>query len=338
MNQEGGRGDAGRIDGRQLEEAVDALVESDDAYDPETVRTVLETATEDGVVRWSAVEDELAHASKVVSTPETRAELASMELEEAREAAESVADLDVVRTRLDAFESRLATIERRVDGLGNDLQRLLDRSNEPGALFEVASGTRALVDEANDVQRAADELQLDVEEFRRWLGDADVRFDDLDADADALESALDELAAAADRLASPAGDDAPESPGDETDAPPSGPDAATTWADATLRTRVMELLLDDLRGELSELRRWADRDGVGGDRGDELRARLDDLDARRATIEDRLDERARPAWRERYGTQVREFEADLAEFEPPVDWGEVQAELRSHLSALEPQT
>jgi hypothetical protein len=66
--------------GRSLDDAVDAVVNRDESHDPDEVRRVLSSVTEDGVVSTDAADDAVAHLSKVVSTPETRTVMCSLEL------------------------------------------------------------------------------------------------------------------------------------------------------------------------------------------------------------------------------------------------------------------
>ena len=312
------------VDGLPLPEAVDAVVRRDATPDRKTVRRTLERVAEDGVVSQAGVDAALGQLSKVVSTPETRLEFAEMELEDAEDAAEPVADLDVVRSRLDTFEARLAAVEDRVDALGTGLQRLVERANDPDDLFTLAVGIRRLTDDANEVHRAADDLKLDLESFQRWLDDPSDRYDELAEDVDALERALADLDGVTDEIAS-----AVERDGDADGIAPD-----VTWVDATMRGRTLDLFLADLRAELADLRRWDGRIEATHDRADEVAARLDALDEQLTDVADRLDDRARPAWRDRYGDRLTALESALAEFEPPVVWGDVQAELETHLAEV----
>ena len=120
------------LTGRSLDDAVDAVVNRDESHDPDEVRRVLSSVTEDGVVSTDAADDAVAHLSKVVSTPETRTELAAIALADAKEAAEPVAHLDVVQARLDQYQTRLDELEAYVPDLGEELQVALFRLREPG--------------------------------------------------------------------------------------------------------------------------------------------------------------------------------------------------------------
>jgi chromosome segregation ATPase len=302
------------IDGLPLDEATETVVERVDAPDdPATVRATLDRITEDGVVRAGAVEDALAAVSKAVSTPETRLELADLALSEARETAAHVADLDAVGARLDTLEERLETIERRVETLHADLEALVEESDDPDDLYAVARGLERLFGDATDAQATADDLQLDAEALEHWVESPDARYDEFAADLDALADALDDIAGVVDTLAS-AGDRALADP-------------AATWADASLRHRSLALLLADLRAELGDFRRWAEREELEEGRLDELHARLDDLADRRESVGDDLDAVARPDWEERFAAAFDGLEADLAASEPPVDWGAVSKTL-----------
>ncbi|HKL30473.1 MAG TPA: hypothetical protein VJ898_14545, partial [Natrialbaceae archaeon] len=200
------------------------------------------------------------------------------------------------------------------------------------AVYAVAREVRRLTDRANDVQLAADELQVDIEDFERWVGNPEVRNDELGDDVDAFEGSLNELSAAIGELETLTGD-GPKAAGQDV----SAQDLATTWADASLRVRLHDLLLDDLRAELDDLRAWADREDLDeDDRPAGIEARLDDLDGQLTGLEDRLDDLARPEWREQYGEHVAAFEDALSDVEPPVRWGAVQAALEEHRSRIDP--
>jgi hypothetical protein len=120
----------------------------------------------------------------------------------------------------------------------------------------------------------------------------------------------DDLAAAVDALA-----DDPDDP-------------AARWADAAMRARVLSLLVSDLRAELADLRVLAERVDAPFRTG--LTSRLDRTEERVLGIESALDSRADRGWRDRFGDDVAAFEATLAAFDPPVDWGAVDRTLAEH--------
>lgn len=306
--------------GRSLDEAVEAVVARDESATPETVRRVLSHVETDGTVSWDGVDEAVAQLATVVSTPETRAELAAIELADAREAAEPVADREVVRTRLDAFERRLDAVETRVEALGADLQSLV--GDDSAGLYEVAEDVHQLTVAANSAQRAADELQVDLEEFQRWLADPDVRRETFAEELDALAESLDALSATTDELAA-AMDDSDSDPG-------------ATWFDTRLRHRALDPLFSDLRRELAALEAWDEE--TGGETADDLAALADRLDGLRAqwrSETERLERLARPAWRDRFDDRLSSFDAALAAVEPPVDWGEISAALDDARAGLD---
>jgi ABC-type transporter Mla subunit MlaD len=302
------------LDGLSLDAAVDAVV-ARTGDDPDAVRATLQRVTEEGEVRRDAVDDALAHVSKVVSTPETRVENAGMLIDDAREAATAVDHLDGVAERLDDFEERHAAVASRVDDLGDRLQSVVALAGESDAIYETAAEIRRLNAAANSAQHTADELGVDAEEFEAWVRTPDRRLDALDDDADAVAEFVDGVAGTLDALS--AGD---------ADVEP-----ATVRFDAALRHRVARLLLDDLRAEVEDLRAWPDPgpdDAHGAVDAEGLAAlddRLTELGERWRSIDDRFDEGPATGWRDRYGDRVADFEATLDGHAPPVDWGAVES-------------
>lgn len=320
MSQEEGS-DGPDLTGRPVDEAAEAVLAGDDSLDPGRVRATLETVAEDGVVSETALEAEVSETAKAVSTPETRVEFAAMAVADAEATAESeeVADLDTVRARVERYGSRLETVQEPVDALGPELRTVLDGHEAGANAYEVASDLQRIRAEAEELQRTADELQADAEEFGRWLTDPGVREGELEEAVEAVERSLVALAEVADDLA--AGADVPADPG-------------VVWADATLRTRVTSLLTADIRAELEDLRAWPDLDEGSAARLDGLGARLDGLEGRCRDLAERLDDLARPAWTDRFGDALDGLGDTLDRYEPPVPWGEVEAELERYREAL----
>lgn len=299
--------------GRSLDDAVDAVVNRDESHDPDEVRRVLSSVTEDGVVSTDAADDAVAHLSKVVSTPETRTELAAIALADAKEAAEPVAHLDVVQARLDQYQTRLDELEAYVPDLGEELQAV---AADDGDLYERAVRIQRLTTAANRTQGAADELQVDLEEFERWLSNQTVRYDEFADELDALEGSIEELTARAEEVASVL-ETATETHVTLNE------DPMASWVDVSLRHRALGLLFDDLRAELETLREWPGTEST--DRAADLQARLADLRTRWETTGDRLA--AVGSDEARYTDFLEAFENDLDAYEPPIDWREVQSTL-----------
>lgn len=321
-----GKAADGSLDGLPLDEAAERVLAREGDRDPEEVRTALKYVADDGVVSGEAAEETLKDTSKLVATAETRTELARIALDDVREAAEPVADLPAVASRLDRFEAEVSAVEDRAADLGEAVQSVVADRADPEARFAVADGIRRIEARSRSVQRDADDLQFDIEEFERWLDSHEARVASLGEDVDALASSLDDLTAAVDDLADAMAGDATEA------------DAGTgrAWFDATLRVGVIDLTVADLRAELDDLRTWADReDALDGESGDglaDLEARLDDIDTRRAALADRLSDLATPAWRDRYGDHIDGFESDLDALAPPVEWGAVERALEERRS------
>ncbi|WP_128905841.1 halo transducer protein [Halorubrum amylolyticum] len=313
----GGAGDGPEdLDGLSVDAAVDAV--DDGESDADEVRETLAIVAQDGTVRRAAVDDALANASKVVTTAETRVELAAEQLTDARETAAPVSDLDLVSVRSGEFAARLDAIEDRASELGDDLQAILAEKDD-GDLYEIARRIRRVTNAARGVQRAADDLQFELDSFETWLADADRRAAAIGDDVEAVAESLRELDDVAEELSGGSGD------------AESGP--ADGWATAMVRHRVTGLMLADLRAELTALRRWADRDGA--DPPADVESRLDDLAARHESVGERLTERADPAWTDRFGDRLEALDGALDEMEPPVAWSDVEAVIEDHRPTVE---
>ena len=312
------------LDGLSLSDAVAAV--DDDATDDETVRETLAIVADDGVVARSAVDDAVGNASQVLTTVETRVELAAAALADARESAEPVSELDIVTARLDDFAAELDLLEERTTEVGERLQRVVDRTSD-GDLYDLARDIRRVTETATELQRAADDLQLELEEFEQWLDSPARRHEELTEDVGALDESLADLEAVVDGIA--ADEAAADEDGDAAEGADSGDrDAATVWADATVRHRVTDLLLADLRSELSTLAEWADREGAAPPTDAERR--LDEVATRHDTLGRRLVDLAEPAWQTRHGDSLAAVNDALDGMEPPVAWGEVEAIVEEH--------
>ncbi|WP_267641144.1 hypothetical protein [Haloarchaeobius amylolyticus] len=312
MTQEDRAVAADDLAGLSVEDAAAAAVAQDSSRDRDEARAVLETVADDeGVVTREAVDDALGHVSKVVATPETRVELAARDLESARETASHVTDLDSVQAKLDAFEARLSAAEDHTEALGPDLQAVVERQGDSGDIYDIAADIRRITTGANEAQKAADDLKLDVEDFEKWVGSQSVRFRQLDEEVEVAGERLDELADALDR--------------EWTD------DDARDWVDVRFQHRVMGLMLADLRQTFADLKRWADREDLDpDDRTDSVATGLADAADRHADLGVRLEELARPEWRERFADPLHSFEDAVDDFEAPIPWGEVEATLADH--------
>ncbi|MEE6210265.1 hypothetical protein U3A55_08865 [Salarchaeum sp. III] len=295
------RADTDGIDGLVVDDATDAVTDEVDR-DPAVVRAALgAVADEDGRVTWDGVDAELADASKVVATPETRVELAAMAVADARDAATDAPDLDTVDARVGTHEDRLDALEATVDDLGERLQNIVGQASERDALVDVSLALHDLREDASAAQWTADELSSDAESLENWLTNPERRRETFEDDLADVADSLDALADAADRL--------------------EGGDAnAAAWVGAALQSHVLSLLLADLRAERADLREW------DGDYETEA-SRLDALAARHQSLANRIDASATTEWRDAHGHRVERFASAVGDLEPPIDWGVVQAEL-----------
>lgn len=299
-----------------MDEAVDVVV-AETGDDPEAVRASLRKVAEDDVVERSGVDSAISHLSKVVSTPENRAEMAVVELADAREAADPVADVPAVAARLESFEARVDAATDGVEALTGDLQDLIER-RETADLYSLGADVRRISGDADDLHGRVDRLVVEIEEFEKWLDDHERRREELAGDVEAVGEYLDGIAETLDEV------EAPDDEVGDADA-----DLGVAWFDAALRQRAAGLLIDDLRAEREDLRSLAERDEVD-DPELEIEPGVEDLDGRQRRLGERVEGMAQEAWRDRFEDRLAAFEESLGGFEAPVDWGAVQTELERH--------
>jgi len=287
----------------------------------DTAREVLDPITDDGVVTQRAVETAVSDTSKLLATAETRVELAGNAYADAVDAADPVADLPVVRTRLDGFAERLSAVNTRISELRPDLGVPADALERPRSVYDVAAELRDVATTAQGIIRTADDLSFDIEQFRSWLDRSSRRYDEFEKDLNLVEDSIAGLEITVERPLS----DAAETRSSDGNGP------AAEWADATMQVDVVALLIADLRAELRDLRAFAERtdDPFRSD----LRDRIERLDSRVSAIDSTLDRGADRAWRDRFEDDIATFESELATFDPPVDWGAVDRTLQSHRPA-----
>jgi len=300
------------LNGLSVEQAVDIVV--DDKDDSGTVRETLAIVSQDGVVRRTSVDDALANASKVVTTAETRVELAEKKLDDVREVSASVPDGILFQPVSTIFVERRDVVETPIRRTRADGPRDTLEMRDHGDLYEIAQRIRQLTNAATEVQRAADDLQFELDSFEAWLTDADRRTEELTTDVDAVAESVGELDDVVDRIK--VDDGAAEN------------DAARTWAAATVRHRVVSLMITDLRSELATLRTWAEREGDTPPSN--VESRLGEIRNRHEAVGGRLTARAEREWRTQYGDQLTAVDEVLEEMEPPVSWAEVEAAVEEH--------
>lgn len=306
--------------GLPLQEAIATVSESRD-IDKDQVSDVLQTVAEDGIITRDGVQARLAHVAKLVATPESRVEFAQMELREAQSLAEPVAEQAAIAARIEPYETRLERVESRVESLQTTLQDLTDRADS-GPIFEVARELNRLGGGANDVQRMADELYTDLQAFQDWLGNEETRRTAFAGELDLVEDKLDDLTSVCAAF--------------EADRDPAEP--GLRWLDATLRSRVVALLLRDLRAEAVTLRAWAQREGKDLEAWDEFETRLEDLEERHESLRTDLEAVADPAWPERFADRLDGFTADVESEDPPIDWATVQSAFKAYRPNVDPGT
>ncbi|WP_432508055.1 halo transducer protein [Halorubrum ezzemoulense] len=297
------------------ETPLDELVESvadRSGEEPESIRTWLEPFTDDGRVTSAAIESSVTDVSQILATAETRVDLATRTHDEATAAADDAPDLEVVTVRRRAFGDRLDDLRAEVEALGDDLGAARSGLAEPVAVYRAAVALHEITTEAQDIVRVAHDLETELEAFEAWLRSANRRHGAL---VDEIDAAEESVAAVAETVASLRESDDPD---------------PERRFEATLQTRVLELVVADLRAEAADLRAWADRDGVSfpGD----VDARLDDLEAAVADHADALADG--PDWDDRFDERLDTLDAELDAVEPPVAWARVDETVAAARSAL----
>jgi len=298
-----------------IDEVVDAVADRTDE-EPESIRTWLDPLTDDGRVSPAAIESSVTDVAQVLATAETRVDLATRTHDEATEAAADAPDLDVVDVRRRAFGERLDDLRADVEALGDELRSARSGLNSPVAVYRAAFDLHEITTDAQDIVRIAHDLETELEAFEAWLSSAnrrhDALVDEVEAAEESAESVVDAVAALREA--------------DE-------PDPQRRF-DAAVQTRVLDLVVADLRAEADDLRAWAERDGV--DFPDGVDERVDDLAAAVDGSAAALAEA--PTWDDRFAERLDALDAELEAVEPPVAWARVDetvAEARTALSGDE---
>ena len=323
---DGSRAEQVDIEGMALEDAVEAVVAADASRDPEQVREALEYVTEDGVVTRSALDEEGPVVARNVAGAKEQSSEAQLELTEAREVAEPVTDLETVARRLDNYERAVGGLAKRMAELEAHHDALTERFEAPDSLYAVAETIRVVVDEAQRIEARALGLREELEEFEADVNNPEAWINDVQHDLNAVGEALDAVTAAVEAL--PAEDADAEADWDWADR---DVDPAVVWYDATLRVEHAAPLLEDLRAEMADLQTWGERaDHFETWYAESVADDLEEVAARRTDLAERLATLARPAWTDRFGDQLEDFESELDDLDSPVDWVEMQDALDAY--------
>ncbi|TKX86554.1 halo transducer protein [Halorubrum sp. SS5] len=294
------------------DELVETVTERTDE-DPDSVRQSLDPFVDDGTVTAAAVESTVTDVSQILATAETRVDLATRAHEDVSAAAADAPELEVVDVRRRAFGDRLDDLRADVESLADDLRAARTDLDSPIALYRAAVDLHEVTTGAQDVVRVAHDLETELEAFEAWLASANRRHDGLVDEVQAAEESAESLAETVDALRA-------------ADAP-----VSERWFDATVQTRVLDLVVADLRAEADDLRAWADRDGA--DFPATVDDRLDEVEAEVATAAEALA--GGPSLDGEFGDRLDALDAALSDVEPPVAWGlvdETVAEARRVLS------
>lgn len=309
MGEGGDRADDVVVTGRSRESAVSAIVNADVTANQVRARSAIEAVLEDGVVTRDGVEEELADVASGLSSVDTVAERTAAAFEEVRDVAGPVTDVDLVRGRLSTFAARLDELEDGIDDLDAERRLIAGRETGTGVTYGIVREVHELRRAVNDLRDSMDELREEIESFGTWLRDPDVRYDELEEDAGAIEERVAEIRSDLDSI-------------DE------GVDPGARWAKAAIDHRVAGLLIEDLWSELGDVRTLAKRqDSDKAERTGAIANRLDDVATRHESVGKRIESTAQPEWQRRYGDRISAVEETLDRFDPPVEWGALQAAL-----------
>jgi chromosome segregation ATPase len=295
-----------------VETPLDELVETaagQTGEDPESIRTWLEPFTDDGDVTPAAIEATVTDVSQILATAETRVDLATRAYESAHDAAADVPELDIIDIRRRAFEERLADLRADVEALGGDLRSGVDDFDSPVDVYEAAVDLHEITTDAQEIVRVAHDLETELKAFDAWLNSANRRHDAL---IDDIEDAEESAAAVAETVEALRAADAPEQ---------------ERWFDATVQTRVLEIIVADLRTEAADLRAWADSEGVTFP--DDIEKRIDEVEDETAASCEVLADR--PSLDDQFDKRLGVLETELSDIDPPVAWkriDEIVAEVR----------
>jgi len=331
---DGAEGSALDLEGAPLEEAVEAVVAADESRDPTVVRDALSYIAEDDVVTGTTLADTATVVTQEVSAARDRALTAQLELTQAQEAAEPVADLPAVAERLGTYERAVETLMERVEDLEAREAELGERVEDPDSLYAVAEETRAILDEADSIEGTALLLTEELQDLTGDLEHPEAWINTLQRDLNAVEETVDAIASVVDALPAAGDGEDDDADGAGVDWEARSVDPPVAWFDATLRVELVALMVADLRAELDDLRTWARRDeDVDEWYAEAVADRLDEVATRQADLADRLEALARPAWSDRFADRREAFAADLGDLEPPVDWTEMQSVLETYRPA-----
>jgi hypothetical protein len=293
--------------------SVDVLIdEVTDRADegPESIRRRLDPFVDDGTVTAAAFESTVTDVSQILATAETRVDLATRAHEDATDAAADAPDLDIVDVRRRAFGARLDDLRGDVEALGDDLRAARADPDSPMAVYRAATDLHEVTTEAQRVVRVAHDLETELEAFEAWLSSANRRHDGLVDEVEAAEESVDSIAETVDALRTA------DEPGPER------------RFDATVQTRVLDLVVADLRAEADDLRAWAERDGADFPNG--VGTRIDELAGEVTTAAEALADGTTLGGE--FGDRLDALDAELSAVEPPVAWGlvdETVAEARA---------
>jgi chromosome segregation ATPase len=294
--------------------------------DVDRVLTAIEDRADDGRITADAFAD--WHRTCRDHYRSTAADVADAEarFEELRDSIQPAErGTNQVRARVEEYESQLEAMRSALSTTADRLDATPERPDSPAEAYEVAAQLRRAGQVVHEVAHSHHHVEEGLDAFETWLDDPATRIDDFGDEIGGFERYLDNTEGLLDRLES---DDSDEF------------EPFDAWLSAYHLQRMMALVFDELRADMTDLEAWLERqDGNYDDELAALRERLDALEARHGACSERLDAAAADiegfaAKRAAVADSLDRFEAALDEHEPPVDWEAVEELVQSQFDEL----
>ena len=289
-------------------------------------RTAIEDRADDGRITADAFADWHRACRDHYRSTAADVEDAEARFEELRDSIPPAErETNQVRARVEEYESQIDAMRSALSTTADRLDATPERPDSPAAAYEAAAQLRRAGRVVHEVAHSHHHVEEGLDAFETWLDDPATRIDDFGDEIGGFERYLDNTEGLLDRLES-----------DDSD----GFEPFDAWLSAYHLQRMMALVFDELRADMTDLETWLERqDGYDDDELAALRERLDALEARHGTCSERLDAAAADiaefeSKRAAVADSLDRFEAALDEHEPPVDWEAVEELVQSQFDEL----